>query len=197
MIVFRRAVFIFSTMENEEKKAAELNELNRMIERGLTFTVKRKKKVRRPGWLGWIRKKITIDEDVRFEIKEPTLSVLDRISAEGIMMDIDESQMQSDAGMSIAKKMVHDHARRMARVIAIAVLGENYEIATINNGRTSYIRDDRRLDELTDLFAHSVKPSDLINLCVAINTMSNLGDFTNCIRLTSANRTTIPDRVQK
>lgn len=193
----RRAVFVYSDMKEEEQKTAEMNELNRLIGRGIKFKVNRKKFVRRPGWLGWIRKKMIVDEELEFEIHELTLSVLDRISAEGIMMEINEAEMKSGSGLSAAKRLVKDHSVRMAKVVAIAVLGEDYETAIVEHGRTRYIKDDKRLDEMTQLFAHTIKPSVLVEMCVAINTMSNLGDFTNCIRLTSASRTTIPDRVQE
>lgn len=197
MTLFRRAVFVYTNMKEEEKKTAEMNELNRLIDRGLKFKVNRKRYVRRPGLLGWIRKKMIIDEELEFEIHEPTLSVLDRISAEGIMMEINEAEMASGSGLSTAKRLVKDHSIRMAKVVAIAVLGEDYETAIVEHGRTKYIKDEKRLNELTQLFAHSIKPSVLVDMCVAINTVSNLGDFTNCIRLTSASRTTIPDRVQE
>ena len=54
-----------------------------------------------------------------------------------------------------------------------------------------YEEDRRRLDELTDLFFHAVKPSELFQLTMTINAMCNLGDFIHSIRLMSAARTTV------
>ena len=54
-----------------------------------------------------------------------------------------------------------------------------------------YEEDRRRLEELTDLFFHAVKPSELFRLTMTINAMCNLGDFIHSIRLMSAARTTV------
>ena len=54
-----------------------------------------------------------------------------------------------------------------------------------------YEEDRCRLDELTDLFFHAVKPSELFQLTMTINAMCNLGDFIHSIRLMSAARTTV------
>ena len=54
-----------------------------------------------------------------------------------------------------------------------------------------YEEDRRRLDVLTDLFFHTVKPSELFQLTMTINAMCNLGDFIHSIRLMSAARTTV------
>lgn len=184
-------------MDKEKQKTAEMNELNRLIGRGVKFHVRRKIRVRRPGLLGWIRKREIKEEDLEFTIQEPTLAVLDRISAEGVLMEIDENVVTTSDGFSEAKKFTKEHSIRMARVVALAVLGEDYTIQVQRGSGVKYIEDTKRLAELTSLFAHTIKPSQLVNLCVTINTMANLGDFTNCMRLMSANRTTIPDRIQK
>ena len=96
-----------------------------------------------------------------------------------------------------AHKLAHDNAIRMAKYVALAVLGEDFTPAIqMPGGRVKYVEDTARLDELTKLFAHAIKPSDLFKLCVTINAIENLPDFTNCIRLVSASRTTIPNLIQ-
>ena len=82
---------------------------------------------------------------------------------------------------------------RMARVVAIAVLGEDYYVTEVNRfGKVKKYNDDKELDRLTALFFHSVKPSVLVGLVAMITGMSNLGDFINSMRLLSGARTATP-----
>lgn len=186
----------------QQKKAAkekemEMAELNRLIGRGLKFKVERVKMIRRPGFFGRFRRPVKKTETLEFELHEPTLAVLDRLGAEGLEMEIDENVMSSSDGVSAARALTAKHAIRMARYVAIAVLGEDYTTPVDKgNGVIKYVEDRAKLKELTELFAHCIKPSQLYKLVIAINTIANMADFTNCIRLASSNRTTIPDRIQ-
>lgn len=171
---------------------AEKQELNRLIEKGVTFEVERTIRAKQHGFLGFIKPKVEKKETLKFTIQEPTLSTLDRIADEQIELKIDESIMSSDNGLQEAKKLVGEHGRRLAKIIAIAVLGQDGLKQTNGVGGIKYVYDYKRLEELTELFFHNVKPSKLIQLTIFINTMGNLGDFTNSIRLMSAARTTMP-----
>ena len=116
-----------------------------------------------------------------------------------VQMVIDDNLLTAKAGNATgeAHKLAHDNAIRMAKYVALAVLGEDFTPAIqMPGGRVKYVEDTARLDELTKLFAHAIKPSDLFKLCVTINAIENLPDFTNCIRLVSASRTTIPNLIQ-
>ena len=171
---------------------AEKQELNRLIEKGATFEVERTIRAKQHGFLGFIKPKVEKKDTLKFTIQEPTLSTLDRIADEQIELKIDESIMSSDNGLQEAKKLVGEHGRRLAKIIAIAVLGQDGLKQTNGVGGIKYVYDYKRLEELTELFFHNVKPSKLIQLTIFINTMGNLGDFTNSIRLMSAARTTMP-----
>ena len=173
-----------NTIQALEKERFELNML---IQRGTVFEIEKVEFVRNEGLLSLFRRRTKKVSKERYTIKEPTLAVLDKISAEQIELAIDEELMSSQDGISAARKMVHAHALRMARIIAIAVLG----------GDNIIKGDDKELNDLADLFYKNIKPSRLIELLLMINTISNLGDFTNSIRLMSASRTTIPIRVEE
>jgi hypothetical protein len=151
----------------------------------------------RKGVLGFLKKPTRRLENLTFVIHEPTLSILDRISAEQIELSIDEAIMRSEDGVCEAKKLSNEHSRRMAKIIAIAVIGQNYVIAEKKRGVIKYRYDNKRLDELTEIFFHNVKPSLLFEYVMLISTISNLGDFTNSIRLMSAARTTMPILVEE
>ena len=184
-------------MKDIKKLEQERAELNTLINKGVSFEVKdtRFEVKKRFG----IFKQYTPKEVVRkFTIQEMTLSTLDRISAELIEFAIDEAAMKSDDAMKMARGLVNKHAQRCARVVAIAVLGEDRLIPQPGKGGTTkWVEDVERLDELTSLFARAIKPSRLYQLYVLVNAMSNLGDFLNSIRLMQTERTTMPIRIEE
>lgn len=175
----------------------ERNELNILIDKGVNFEIERTINVRQNGFLGYFKKRYQKTEKLQFTIKEPTLSILDLLSNEQIDLAIDESIMSSDSGIQEAKKMSGKHGQTLARIVAIATLGQDY-IKTKKNGSSFiYKYDDKKLNELQELFFIHIKPSKLLQLAILVNTMSNLGDFTNSIRLMSASRTTMPIRIEE
>ena len=184
-------------MDIEKNIEAERQELNLLISKGVTFDLQRTIYVRRKGIFGILKKRVKQAENTKYTIKEPTLSVLDRISAEQIDLTIDENIMSSEKGVQQAKKMVLEHGRRMARIIAIAVLGTDALQTILGSGGVKYVYDFKRLDQLTEILFMNLKPSKLYQLAFMVNTMSNLGDFTNSIRLMSASRTTMPIRIEE
>ncbi|MBR4592748.1 MAG: hypothetical protein IKO35_06025 [Elusimicrobiaceae bacterium] len=182
-------------------KDIERDELNLMIQNGVRFTVSRTVYRRAPGPLGFIlpRRKETVTE--AFVIQEPTLNTLDRMSEIWVDMDLPEAELLAGgaATLSAAKGVAHRNTKKMARVLAIAVLGEDYYYTIQDrNGRTREKRDDRELDRLTKVFMHSVKPSELVALSQTVTSVANLGDFIGSMRYMSGARTTqtIADRIE-
>ena len=188
-------------METTDTKALEQEkaELNALINKGITFEVEVTEFVKpKKGFIQLLfRKRVPVKVQKKFRIKEPTLGTLDRIAAEWIEVAIDEKALQSDDGMQRARTLVSKHAIRCAKVIAIAVLGSEYLIPKWENGIVRYEEDEWRLDELTALFAETITPSQLYRLCLLITAACNLGDFMNSIRLMSADRSTMPIRIEK
>lgn len=184
-------------MTNEENIQAERSEINLLIEKGVNISVERTIRKKKKGLAGFIGKKIAVTELLKFTIKEPTLAVLDLIASEQLDLNMSEEEMASDVGVQKAKILSKEQNVRMARIVAISVLGEDYFICEQHGNGSRYKYDDKRLDELTELFNKHVKPSKLLQYCVLINTMSNLGDFINSIRLMSAARTTMPTRIEQ
>lgn len=178
-------------MTDSEKLQVERNELNMLIDKGVNISFERTIRVEKSRKFLFIKKYETITEKLKFTIKEPTLSTLDRLSAEQIELVIDEAKIKEN-GMSEAKMLTRKQSHRMARIVAIAVLGQEYVIATQEGARVHYQYDDKKLNELTELFFINIKSSQLLQYVILINSMSNLGDFTNSIRLMSAVRTTMP-----
>ena len=180
-------------LQDAEKtlKDIERDELNRIIGNGVSFTITRR--IRRKKAFPKIGYQIeTISE--KYEIQEPTLSTLDRLSAIWIDMDIPEQELLKGGADTIrtAKNLANINARRMARIIAVAVLGEAYLIPCQRYGITAYKGNDKALDDLTEIFLHSLRPSELVSLAQTVTAVSNLGDFIASMRLMSGARTTQP-----
>lgn len=185
-------------MEVTKTLEQERNELNALINKGVSFEVTDVEMKVKRSFFGLIKKRISVPVKRQFKIEEPTLATLDRLSAEWIEFAIDESVMKSNDGMVKARTLAHEHSIRCAKVVAIAVLGSDYLIPKAEkNGVIRYVEDVERLEYLTSLFARSIKPSKLYQLYVLINAMCNLGDFLNSIRLMSADRSTMPIRIEE
>lgn len=182
--------------EQEETKLealqTEQDELRRMIGEGVTFDVDVTHYRRKPGFWGYFRKRERVTEKKVFKIEEPTLNTLDRLSALWLQMEIDEAKLQDADYLNAAKKMANKEAKRLAEVVATAVLGEDYYTTIDKGGYYKRTENKQELKRLTSLFMHTVKPSELFTLAVLITNVSNLGDFINSIRLMSATRTSDP-----
>jgi len=180
------------TNEKISALEAEQNELRLMIREGVSFDVNLKYKRRKPGFWGFFKKREVVTEKRVFKIEEPTLSTLDRLSAIWVQMEIDEARLTDEDYLRTAKMIANKQARKTAEIVAIAVLGEDYFIATDRGGWFTRKEDKEALRRLTSTFFHSLKPSELFTLAVLITNVSNLGDFINSIRLMSATRTSDP-----
>lgn len=181
----------------KSKLEQEREELDQLIGKGVTFEVEDVRYRTEKRFFGLVKKRIPETYKRKFRIEEPTLGTLDRMSREWVEFEIDEERLKSTEGMKAARTMAARHAKRCAKVVALAVLGSGYLIPKPGkNGNVRYAEDTKSLKELTDLFTRTVKPSLLHRLVVLIGAMCNLGDFCNSIRLMSTDRTTTPIRIE-
>jgi len=189
-------------METDNIKALEQEkaELNALINKGIAFEVDDTEFEVETRFFGLFKRRVAVTVKRKFKIEQPTLGTLDRIAAEWIEIAIDEAAMKTADGMQRARTLVAQHSIRAAKVVAIAVLGADYLIpkyVSASNGIARYDEDKRRLNELTALFARTLTPSQLYHLCMLITAVCNLGDFLNSIRLMSADRSTMPSRIEE
>lgn len=185
-------------MDEEIKKLQqEKDELNTLIGKGVEFTVTDTVFDAEKRFFGLVKKRKPKTITRSFKIDEPTLATLDRLSSEWIEFALDEAAMKSTDALERSRRLVHDHSIRFARIVAIAVLGSERLIAVPVKEGVKWVEDSARLEELTGLFARSIRPSKLYQIVVLINAMCNLGDFTNSIRLMSSDRTTMPIRIEE
>ncbi|MCL1932768.1 MAG: hypothetical protein FWF53_03000 [Candidatus Azobacteroides sp.] len=172
-------------METEEKSmsAIERAELNLLVQRGFKFEIR------------------TGNRNRTFEIHQPTLYILDKISEISLDMVIDENDFTEESNeiLSKARKLVRLNVKRMAMIIAIAVLGESYysNIPLLKQILNVLYR--IKLRKLRDIFYHTIKPSELLQISTVVTNISNLADFLSSMRLLSSARTTQPitDRIEK
>ena len=187
--------------EKNDLKQLELEreELNRIVNNGVTFEVEDvEAMVTKRSFFGLFKKRELVKVTKKFKIEEPTLGTLDRLSREWVELAIDEESLKGKDGMKNARSLAANNALRCAKVIAIAVIGSEYKIpVTDKNGVVRMREDVKRLNELTSLFARTIKPSRLYQIYILLQTMCNLGDFLNSIRLMSADRTTMPIRIEE
>lgn len=172
MRLFFTHCFRMNDEQSFDALQAEKNELDLLIDRGVEFTTPRM-------ITGLFSKK---KERVHL-IQQPYLGTLDRLSAEFIQMDFSETRLKEDP-MNESKRLTLANARRCARIVAIAVLNNEFKIRFLTSFLTWYL-------------LWRVTPSKLLQLTLLINSMSNVGDFTASIRLLSVARTTAPDRIEK
>lgn len=185
----------------KEREELEREELRLLIQKGVKFSIQRKERRRAPGFWGFFRKRevITVTED--FEMQEPTLSTLDRLSAVWLDIELNEEALSGGNLTTIqeAKYLAAKNAKKAALIVAIAVLGEDYYITEADaRGRMKQREDNAELQRLTSVLFHSVKPSQLIELANTVTTVSNLPDFIGSMRLMKGARQTQPgtDRIE-
>lgn len=187
-----------ATTDKETQLNQEREELNHLIGKGVTFTVDDVRIRVEKRWFGLRKKRIPETYKRTFKIEEPTLGTLDRLSREWVELETDEEKLKSSDAMKAARTLVTNHAMRCCRIVALAVMGSDFLIPhPMKHGGVRYTEDVARLDELTRLFARTIKPSTLHHLCVLISAMCNLGDFCNSIRLMQTERTTTPIRIEE
>ncbi|GAB3959022.1 hypothetical protein GCM10028805_54340 [Spirosoma harenae] len=121
--------------------AAEMSELDTLTEHGIEFKTPRR----------------------TFRIQQPYLGTLDHLSREFINLTLSQERMRANP-LQESKRLASRHARRCARIMAIAALNGKWQIKW-----------------LTTLFAwyfrwHS-NPSSLFTLTLIINRSSSLTDF--------------------
>lgn len=184
-------------MKKEDNIRAEQEEIQKLIRNGMSFTVERRLYRRKPGFWGLLRKRELITTQEKLIVQEPTLAILDEIAAEQIEISIDEEKLTADNLQNVVNRLRYEHSRRLARIVALHVIGEDYFICTQKGAAVQYKKDTKRLEELTDLIQHGTKPSYLVQLAEMVSTISNMADFTNSIRLMSANRTTMPILIEQ
>ena len=184
-----------------ETKDTEKDEIKRLNDLGIEFTVRHKKRARtglkRTIWkrikeaLGFGCETEVKEVETTYRVKEPTLAVLDLLSADFVNLEIEEEEIRAGntRTLAAAKRMANKYAYTCARIAAIATLGE--ECFTLSEDGF-YETNSKAIRERSDLFYHCVTPEKLMALTNLITGACDLGNFISSIILLSASRTTAP-----
>lgn len=178
---------------DEKKRQMERSELDIIVDKGIKYTIRYNKRM---GLLGLRIKPIT----QTFTVQEPTLAVLNEMSALAIDLTLEDEEMAKGGFETItaARRAVRKNAWNLCKIIAIATLGEGaYEIkgdniaAAYGIGIVRRSINKRRINNLARLIYATARPSQIYSIANTVVQQSNLGSFTHSIRLLSA-RTTQP-----
>ena len=147
------------------KLIEEKQELDILIEKGITFDVGGKK----------------------YAIHEPTLRTLDTLAAEYLKIEIENTMLKdidnADKLLKDGCKVVAIHCKRMARIVAIAVLGNKAK--------------GKELEDLTNEMLDVLTPSKLEGIFKAVQLLMNTGAFLNSIRLTCEMKAALPALIEQ
>ena len=169
-------------MNEIERKQAQKNVLETILNRGIKFDITYKVKEPSKGFLGFLRKKSVVEKHESFTIKQPTLAVLDKMSEIWLDFDIkDFEKMTEGEATAEGYKMIREHAKDMARVIAIAVVGEG-----------CFDDESKEVERLTELFYKTIKPSQLPQIAMTLHASNHIADFMLSMRLMKMSITTTP-----
>lgn len=179
----------------DTQKKLEYSEIQKLINDGfpikITYTQSNKK-----WWQFWKKEIITTAEET-FIIKELTLNVLDRIALDTIELRENESDSEDSDSL---KRYARKHYKRVARIVAMAILGDQLEYAVKDAfGNTKFKLNKKELERITDLLMKISKPTIIAGLLEIIDIESNLMDFINSTRkLTAVKRkVSMTDLVEK
>lgn len=165
-------------MSPDERYELESGELKLLRNKGFEFTVRYKLN-------GHYTKK-------KFVAQTPTLAVLDEMSVEWLEFDDYEKRLaDGEDSIKVAQRSIVE-TKRAAKIVALAVIGEDL----FSERRFLFVRwthrNRRRLKELSGFFYRHIKPSNLYALSNAVLITSDLGNFLNSIRLMQVETTTTP-----
>lgn len=165
-------------MSPDERYELESDELKLLRNKGFEFTVRYKEN-------GKQAKK-------KFTASNPTLAVLDEMSVEWLEFDDYEKRLEDgEDSIKVAQRSAVE-AKRAAKIVALAVIGEDL----FSERRFLFIRwphrNQRRLNRLSGFFYRHIKPATLYSLANAVLITSDLGNFLNSIRLMQVETTTTP-----
>lgn len=150
---------------NFDAIAAEQQQLDILLDRGVFFTVEKRSILRFFG-----------SKERRFVLKRFRLGTMDALSNEYIKTGYSVDHLKEDP-FGESKRLVAQNAKRCARIIAIACLNSKWGIRLL----TPF---------LADYLLWRLTPQKMLQLTRMINTMSDTPNFIGSIGLLSVTRRT-------
>lgn len=145
--------------------AAEQQQLDILLDRGMYFTVEKRSLLRFVG-----------RKERRFLLKRFRLGTMDALSDEYLKMGYSIDELKADP-LGESKRMIAQNARRCARIIAIACLNSKWGIRLL----TPFV---------ADYFLWRLTPQKLLQVTSMINAMTDTPNFIGSIGFLSVTRRT-------
>lgn len=145
--------------------------------KGFSFSIKFRQ-VKRP----WLLGNRYAEVEKTLTIRHNTLAVLDLISKECQRLKFDPHAFETKdlKVFAEARKLVSEHSRTMAKIIAIASMGEECFVITPHG---DYQVREKEIKRLQDQIYVSLGFDELTTICDKITGHSDLANFINSIRL--------------
>lgn len=174
-----------------EELELEKKELESLTGQGIPFQVRSRVKVPVKGIGRYFGRKEIVDRIDDFEIKPPTLAVMDRLSLISIDLEVDDQKIsEGENTFELVKGYVAGNADRLAEYVAVATLGEDYYVREQTlSGRMREYEDKEALQDLTKFFKTWLTPQELLTITKGIIVSMSFADFMHSMRLMKGTRT--------
>ncbi|WP_407497494.1 hypothetical protein [Elizabethkingia meningoseptica] len=167
--------------EDSSHAAMSRRELTKLINNGFPITLSETYVERKKGLLRFFSKPEKKTREVTYVIKELTFNIIDLISLEAQSLNLKD--YEGKEGLAFNNSLSRSDIKIMCKIIALAIMGTDYEYKVITDQREKYIRDEKGLRRIQNHLSQNLHPSDLFGILNLIDIHSNLGDFTNSIGL--------------
>ncbi|MDE5530433.1 hypothetical protein KRE43_12850 [Elizabethkingia meningoseptica] len=167
--------------EDNSHSAMSRREITKLINNGFPITLSETYVERKKGLLGFFSKPKKKTKEVTYIIKELTFNIIDLIALESQGLNL--KNYEGKEGLAFNNSISRNDIKIMSKVIALAIMGTDYEYKVITGKREKYIRDEEGLRKIQNHLSQNLHPSDLFGILNLIDIHSNLGDFTNSIGL--------------
>ncbi|AQX52512.1 MULTISPECIES: hypothetical protein [Elizabethkingia] len=167
--------------EDSSHSAMSRREITKLINNGFPITLSETYVERKKGLLHLFSKPEKKTREVTYIIKELTFNIIDLIALESQGLNL--KNYEGKEGLAFNNSISRNDIKIMSKVIALAIMGTDYEYKVITGKREKYIRDEEGLKKIQNHLSQNLHPSDLFGILNLIDIHSNLGDFTNSIGL--------------
>jgi len=142
---------------------------------GQRFTITRNVREHQGGLLS---KRVPVQRDFDFVIKEPTLAVLEEITKIQASFELGE-----DITTDQAREILLANKDKACRIVALAVMSESRNEYLKIGPLGFWVKNNHEVRKLARFFSRNVEPSNLLKLVRIVNVMCNFPDFVLALRL--------------
>lgn len=129
--------------EDSSHSAMSRREITKLINNGFPITLSETYVERKKGLLHLFSKPEKKTREVTYIIKELTFNIIDLIALESQGLNL--KNYEGKEGLAFNNSISRNDIKIMSKVIALAIMGTDYEYKVITGKREKYIRDEEGL----------------------------------------------------